>query len=61
MVLMIRQSQILINKSNNLSTNQQVQMDAAPAVNYVIILFEGNINPEYPQGLKIYLQATEEI
>ena len=31
------------------------------AVNYVLILFEGNINPGDPMGLKIYLEAKKEI
>ena len=31
-----------------------------PVVNYVIRPFEENINPGYPQGIKIYLQATKE-
>ena len=30
-------------------------------VNYLLSPFEGNINTEYPTGLKIYLQATKEI
>ena len=34
---------------------------ADPAVNYVLSSFEGNINPGYPQGLKLYLQETREI
>ena len=60
MVLTRRQAQILINQSNELSTNQQFQM-AAPVVNYVISPFEGNINTEDPQELKPYLQSTKEI
>ena len=59
MVLTRRKSQILINKFHNLSINQQVQM-AAP-VKYVLRSFEGNINPGYPQGIKLYLQATHDI
>ena len=31
------------------------------ALNYVIIQFEGNKNTGYPQGIKLYLQATNEI
>ena len=27
----------------------------------MILPFEGNINPVYPQGIRIYLQATKEI
>ena len=34
---------------------------AAPVVNYVLSPFEGNINPGYPQGLKLYLQETKDI
>ena len=30
-------------------------------LNYVIIPFEGNINPGDPEGLKLYLQATKDI
>ena len=29
------------------------------AVNYVLITFEGNINPGYPKGIKLYLQAKK--
>ena len=54
------QEQILINKFNNLSTNQQAPMEA-PFMNYVLIPSEGKINPGYPQGLKIYSQSTKEI
>ena len=32
----------------------------APYVNYVLGSFEGNINPGYPTGIKIYLQATKD-
>ena len=32
-----------------------------PVVNYVLIPFEGDINPGDPQGLKLYLQSTKEI
>ena len=56
--MMIIQAQIIINQFNNLSTNQQVHM-AAPVVNYFISSFEGNINPGYPQGIKLYLQETK--
>ena len=56
MVLMRIQSQILINQSNNINTNKQSQMDASPAVIYVLIPFEGNINPGYQQDLKIHLK-----
>ena len=34
---------------------------AAQVVNYVLIPFEGNINPGDPQGLKIYPQTTKDI
>ena len=60
MVLMIRKSQILINQFNSLSTNKQVYM-VDPFVHYVLIPFEGNINPGYPHGLKFYLLATKGI
>ena len=30
-------------------------------VNYMLIPFEGNINPGYPQGFKVYLQETKDI
>ena len=49
---------MLINKFNNISTNQQVQI--ASPVKYVLIPFEGNINPGDPHGLKNYLNATNE-
>ena len=32
-----------------------------PVVNYMLSPFEGNINPENPQGTKLYLQAKKEI
>ena len=60
MALTSLQTQIFINKFNNLNTNQQVQM-ASPAVNYVLRPFEGNINPVYITGIKLYLQATKDI
>ena len=60
MVLTRTQEQILINKFNNISTNQKVHM-SAPVVNYVIRPFEGNINHGYQHVPKIYLQATKEI
>ena len=31
------------------------------AVNYVLRSFEGNINPGYPTGIKMYLQVTKDI
>ena len=55
-----RQAQILINKFNNLSINQQSHMED-PFVNYVLSPFEGKINPGYPHGLKLYLKSTKEI
>ena len=58
MILTKRQSQIIINKFNNLSINKPGQM--ADWANYVIIPFEGKINLGYPQGIKIYLQATKD-
>ena len=33
----------------------------ADLINSVISPFEENINPGYPTGLKLYLQATKEI
>ena len=33
----------------------------APVVNYVLIPFKGCINLGYPQGIKLYLQATKDI
>ena len=38
------QSQILIYQFNLIKFNQQIEMDAAPAVNYVLSPFEGDIN-----------------
>ena len=60
MVCTRRQADILINKFNNININQQVQMYAT-VLNYVIIPFEGNINPGDPQGLRLYLQSTKEV
>ena len=51
---------MLINKFSNLSINQQVHM-GAPVVKYFFCPFEGNKNTGYPQGLKLYLQATKYI
>ena len=55
---MILQAQALINWFNHLNINQPVHM---AAVNDVFIPFEGNINPGYPTGIKLYPQATNEI
>ena len=33
----------------------------ADSVNYVISLFKDNMNTGYPQGIKLYLQATKDI
>ena len=33
----------------------------AHVVNYLINSLKGNINPGYPQGVKLYLQATKYI
>ena len=60
MVMTRIQSPIIINNFSNLYINQQVYMNV-PVVNYVLNPFEGNINTGYPQGIKIYLQATKEI
>ena len=57
MVLTRRQEPLLINQFNHLNTDQPFQM---AAVNYVLSPFEGNTNPGYPTGLKLYLQATIE-
>ena len=56
MVFTRRQSQILTNMFNNININQKVHMSADPPVNYVLRLFEGNINPRDQQGIKLYLQ-----
>ena len=45
--------------TKNINLNQPVQMK--DPVNYVLSPFEGNKNPRYPQGIKIYLQATQDI
>ena len=58
MVLTSLQVQTPINRFNHLNINQPVQM---AALNYVLIPSEGNINPGYPTGIKLYLQATKEI
>ena len=58
MVLTIIQEQTLINCFNNLNINKPVKM---AAVKYLLSPFEGNINPGYPKGIKLYLQETKEI
>ena len=60
MVVTRSQSQILINKFRNQSINQKVQM-SVPVVNYILSPFEGEINPENPQGLILYLQEKNNI
>ena len=55
---MILQAQALINWFNHLNINQPVHM---AAVNDVFIPFEGNINPGYPTGIKLYLQLKKDI
>ena len=60
MVVTRSQSQILINQFSNISINQKIQM-VNPVVKYVLSPFEGNMNPGDPHGIKIYLQATNEI
>ena len=30
-------------------------------INYVLKPFEGNINPKYPMGIKLYIQETNKI
>ena len=47
MLLIRRQAHILINQFNNISINQQVQMED-PFVNYVLSPFAGNKDPVYP-------------
>ena len=61
MVLTTIEEQILINQFNNININRQVHMDSAPAMNYVISPFEGNINTGYQQRLRFFLQATKDI
>ena len=58
MVLKRIQSQLLINQFNHININKPVHM---MDLNYMIIPFEGNINPGYPTGIKLYLQSTKEI
>ena len=59
MVLTRRQAQLLINQFNNININEQFHM--AYPINYVLIPFEGRINPGDTTGLKTYLQAKKEI
>ena len=59
MVLNIRQSQLLINQFNNININQQVHM--ADPIKYVLRPFEGNINPGYPTGIKLYIKSKKDI
>ena len=54
------QAQILINQFSNIYINKHVQM-AEPVVRFVLIPFEGSINPFYPQGIKLYIQSTKDI
>ena len=56
---MRRQAQLLINQFNNLNINTHVLM--SDPINYVFSPFEGNLNPEDPMGIKLYLQAAKEI
>ena len=58
MVLEILQAQTLLNCFNHLGINKPVHKEA---VNDLINPFEGNINPGYPTGIKLHLQATKEI
>ena len=37
------------------------QVKNMEAVNVLLSIFEGNINPRYPQVLKLYLQAKKDI
>ena len=60
MILTIRQTQLLIEQLLKLNVNQQVQ-NIVTAVNYALRPFGGNINTGYPQGIKLYLQATKDI
>ena len=59
MVLKRIQEKLPINQLINISTNQQVQMDAP--INYVISPFKWKINTINTTGLKLYPQATKEI
>ena len=56
MVLANLQEKILLNSFNHLNSNQPVHMED---VNYVISPFEGNMNPGYPMGIKLYIQANK--
>ena len=58
MALTSLQTKTLINCFNHLNINQPVQI---AVVNYVLRPFEGKINPGYPKGLKLYLQANKNI
>ena len=52
------QAQIKIKSFNHLNINQQAHI---VAVNDVLITFEGNINPGYPTGIKLYLRENKEV
>ena len=56
MVFKIRQAQLIINLFNHIKINRPVYM---ASVNYMLVPFEGNINPGYPTVIKLYLQATK--
>ena len=58
MVLMILQAKTLINWFNHININKPVHMED---FNWVLIPFEGKINPGDPMGIKLYIQATNEI
>ena len=58
MVLLSLKSQTQTNCFNHINTNQPIQMTD---VNYVLIPFEGDTKYGDPMGLKLYLQATNDI
>ena len=58
MVLKSWQAKTLIIIFKHPKMNQPVHM---AAVNYVLSPFEGNIDPGYPTGIKLYLQSTKDI
>ena len=41
--------------------NHQSKFQIVDSINYVLSLFEGNINPGDPMGIKLYLQTTNQI
>ena len=55
-----RQAQSIISQLKNLHVDPQVQT-MLDQFKYMLIPFEENTNPRYPQGLSIYLQETKDI